>query len=194
MKKFLKIVKEFVKNNFWEILLIAIIALLLFTPLKSHLKRIFALATEVKTETQKTAVLLESWNINLSGINTADISLNEAKGKVIVLQFWATWCPDCRLEMPTIQALYNRNLSNTEFILVALERDNQTDKLQKFIDETQLSVPVFVPQSNLTSQLEPEQFPTTYIIDKQGNIVTKKIGATDWNADKIVELLKKLSK
>lgn len=186
--------KEFVKNNFWEILLIAIIALLLFTPLKSHLKRIFALATEVKIQTQKTAVLPESWNINLSGINTADISLNEAKGKVIVLQFWATWCPDCRLEMPNVQALYNRNLPDTEFILVALERDNKTEKLQLFIQENKLSVPIFVPQSNLTTQFEPEQFPTTYIIDKQGNIVTKKIGATDWNADKIVELLIKLSK
>lgn len=186
--------KEFARNNFWEILLITIIVLLLFTPIKSHLKRIFALATEIKAQEQKTAVLQESWSTNFSGINTADISLNEIKGNVIVLQFWATWCQDCRLEMPTIQALYNRNLPNTEFVLVALEQDNKTEKLQRFIQENKLTVPIFVPQSNLTTQFEPEQFPTTYIIDKQGNIVIKKIGATDWNADKIVELINRLSK
>lgn len=185
MKKF--------KIRFWDVVLIAVLALLLFTPFLSHLKRL-ALPNNKIEMVNKSPLNKESLTLELKGYNTPDLKLSDTKGKVVFLHFWGTWCPDCVLEMPSVQAFYDQYKNQIQFVLIDIEIDNNYTKLTKFIDKKKYTVPMYEAVSLFSTQLQVTSFPTTFIIDKEGNIVSKHDGATNWNLPEVQKPIVDLTK
>ncbi|WP_426351277.1 cytochrome c biogenesis protein CcdA [Alloiococcus sp. CFN-8] len=108
--------------------------------------------------------------------------LSDYKGKVVFLNFWATWCPPCRKEMPDIQALYEKYNKNSEDVVIlgvaspkSAENPNtrETDKegVLSFLEENDLSFPIlFDNTGDVFYEYYVQSLPTTYLIDKEGNI------------------------
>jgi thiol-disulfide isomerase/thioredoxin len=115
------------------------------------------------------------------------ISMSSLKNKVLFINIWATWCPPCRKEMPSIQALYDRvNSPDVEFILVAPEDRN---KLNEFLKSNDLQLPVYQITKGLPAVLSDEYIPRTFIVDKFGKIVHKHVGERDWNTAEIYDFI-----
>ena len=103
-------------------------------------------------------------------------TLAEYKGKVVFLNFWATWCPPCRAEMPDIQKLYTEYGNNSDVVILGVATPNfgnETDEagIKKFLDQHGYTYPVLMDKGALISmQYDISAYPTTFMIDKEGNI------------------------
>ncbi len=123
---------------------------------------------------------ISSLNLNLKGIvNATDINLQDVKGKVVFLNYWATWCPPCRAEMPSIQQLYNDYKDKMVFIFIT---NDPKEKVEKFYTENKHDFPTYTLASDPAPEISTRSLPTTFIIDKKGRIVTKEVGASNWNS------------
>ncbi|MCF8225913.1 MAG: TlpA family protein disulfide reductase [Bacteroidales bacterium] len=118
-----------------------------------------------------------NWDIyNESG---QPVTPEDLKGKVIFLNFWGTYCPPCIAEMPEIQEIYDEYSDEVMFVLVTAENP---EKVGSFLDDKGYDLPVFFGGRQMPEALSVRSIPTTFIIGKDGRIVTKKIGAADWNS------------
>lgn len=108
-------------------------------------------------------------------------NLSEFKGDVIFLNFWATWCPPCIAEMPNIQSLYEEygNKEGLEFVMVSL--DESSSKASDFLDDRNFTFGSYMLNGNRPSMLRSEVIPTTFVINKEGKIVSRKRGMANYN-------------
>ena len=130
--------------------------------------------------------------VTLQDLNGKQVSLSDLEGKVLFLNFWATWCPPCREEMPAMQKLHNR-LKDKDFLMVAIDLQEPASQVKKYLKEYQ-----FTFMSLLDSKGEMgllfgiRSIPTTLILDKQGMIIGAAIGARDWASKKSIALFEHL--
>jgi len=117
------------------------------------------------------------------------VTLSQLKGKVVFLNFWATWCGPCRSEMPSMEAVYQR-LKNRGFEVLAVNLGESKDKVSGFISEYKLNFPTVLDERQITgSQYNVRAIPTTYIIDRRGLIIARLVGSINWNTPKIIAAL-----
>jgi thiol-disulfide isomerase/thioredoxin len=110
-----------------------------------------------------------------------DQTLSALKGKVVFLNFWATWCPPCRSEMPSMETLYQR-YKNGSFQLLAVDLGEKSADVNAFIKKQKFSFPVGLDlDSSVSNQYAVDAIPTSYIINKEGFIVGAVRGSTRWN-------------
>lgn len=120
------------------------------------------------------------FTLDLLGSNKPNekISLSDLRGQVVMINFWATWCPPCREEMPAIQSVYE-DYQDEGFVVLAVNttfQDNEFDIID-FIDEYGLSFPVLLDRSGEVSQkYQLRGLPSTYFVDKKGVIQTVIVG------------------
>ncbi len=113
-------------------------------------------------------------------------TLSDYKGKIVFLNFWATWCPPCRMEMPFIEEIYNENNLNQEDIIILgvagpnLGKEGDIDHIIKFLKDEDYTFPVaFDEEGEIFSKYYIRSFPSTFIIDKEGNVKDYSLGAID---------------
>ncbi len=122
------------------------------------------------------------------------IKLAENKGKVFFINFWATWCPPCRAEMPSINSLYNKikNKDRVNFIMVDV--DNKLASSMKFMKKRSYELKVYSSASVIPEHLFNGTLPTTLIIGPKGNIVFKHSGMADYDNTEMVNFINALSR
>lgn len=185
---------NFIKKSFSNILLFLFL-IFLFTPyglpVRAFLIRqvsavtTFVLPVEIKkTDREK----LVDYNWKLQTLNGETVDLNSSKDKVVVINFWATWCPPCIAEMPSFQRLYDHFKADGEVVFLFIANDDPT-KVQNFIRKKNYKLPVFFSVTKAPSELSSSSLPTTYVLDKEGAIVVRKVGALDWDNKKIIRLI-----
>jgi len=121
------------------------------------------------------------------------ISLSDLRGSVVLVHFWATWCPPCVEEMPTLDKLY-RTFANTDLKILAVSVDETaTQSVVPFMQKSNLSVPVYYnPDRSIANLYGTFKFPETYIINRQGVVQYKVIGSRDWSDAETTKVLKEL--
>ena len=117
------------------------------------------------------------------------VTLGDYKGKVVFVNFWATWCPPCRAEMPGIEKLYKEYGDRVAFLMIA---GDTPQKVKEYLAGNGYTFPVLIQSSAAPPALQSRSIPTTFIIDREGNIVLRHKGASKWNARKIRKLLDEL--
>jgi thiol-disulfide isomerase/thioredoxin len=127
------------------------------------------------------------WKLKSTAGN--ELELSQLKGKVVFINYWATWCPPCIAEMPQLQKLYNDFGSQVEFLFVSNE---ELPIVSYFLSQKGYSIPVFVPLTEYPSDLSANSIPTTFIISKKGELVLKKSGVAAWNSRRVRLILKAL--
>ena len=109
--------------------------------------------------------------------------LDDHAGKVIVVNFWATWCAPCVEEMPSFETLYRRFRSQGLTVLAVSLDKGGSSKVQEFVDKHKLSFPVLMDSEGVAEKLYPSfTIPFTYVIDKQGRVAARVDGAKDWQS------------
>ena len=121
--------------------------------------------------------------------------LDDHLGKVIVVNFWATWCVPCVKEMSSFENLYRRYRSQGLTLLaVSLDKGDST-KVQEFADKHKLSFPILLDTKGVAEKLYPSfSIPITYVIDKQGRVVARVDGAKNWESSETFEAVEHLLK
>lgn len=163
-----------------------LIALLLIPQTRVYFLRLLSFSP--RTESVADREKINSYDWQLKGIDREDLDFNQVKGKVAVVNFWATWCMPCVAEMPSIQTLYKDYKDRVEFILVT--SDSQ-DKIQPFMLKHNFDLPVYNNYTQPISEFETRTIPRTFLIDKKGYIVIDA-GRADWDTKKTRRLLDKL--
>ncbi len=120
------------------------------------------------------------------------VKISSLKGKVIFINFWATWCPPCRVEMPTIDKLYAKFKDNKDIVFLVVDADNKYAKSNQYLADHDLDLPLFVPSGNIPYDYFSGALPTTVMINKKGEIVFRHAGAADYSDPKMVDFVEKL--
>ena len=120
------------------------------------------------------------------------VSLNELRGKIVVLNFWATWCPPCIEEMPSLVQMQQRMKPNgVEVLAVSVDEDESA--YRRFLKDHNVDLlTVRDPDQKSNNLYGTFKFPETYIIDRNGVLRRKFIGPVDWSQPEIVDFLSKL--
>jgi len=123
-----------------------------------------------------------------------DVTLSSLKGKVVFLNFWATWCPPCKEEIPSMMML-NQKMAGKPFIMLAVSIDEGgKDSVIGFFKRTGFALPYLNdPEQKVAKVYGITGVPETFVIDKQGNLVKKVVGGMDWASADSVKFLSDLA-
>ncbi len=129
-------------------------------------------------ETEQEPADLDMELVSLEG---KSVNLADFRGKVIFLNYWATWCPPCIAEMPNIQALYDEYSQNDQIRFVMVSRDEEPEKARSFLERKEYSLPAYRLVGPRPQNLQSSILPTTIVINKEGKIVVKEKGMANYN-------------
>jgi len=131
-------------------------------------------------------------DIRLPALDGAEQSLSALRGRVVLLNFWATWCKPCEDEMPAMQRLYDV-LAGSGFELFAISVDAGDDEVRAFRDRLSLRFPILRdPEKQAASAYQTFRFPESWLIGPDGTVVARYIGPREWDAPVYVERIRKL--
>ncbi|MHB8055219.1 MAG: TlpA family protein disulfide reductase [Candidatus Aminicenantales bacterium] len=132
-------------------------------------------------------------SFSVTDLDGHEWSLSSLRGKIIVVNFWATWCPPCRAEIPDFISFYNENKSKGLAILGLSVDEVSAETLKGFVGRNHMTYPVALAGKSLVRDFDMGQYiPTTFIIDKKGIIRHKQVGAMDKAT--LADLFDRLSK
>ena len=125
----------------------------------------------------------DSWaNVRLADINGNIMALSDFRGKVVFLNFWATWCRSCVSEMADMQALHQR-MQGKPFAMLAINIKESPSHVKNFLETQNLTFKTLLDPDGLTlGQFGVRALPTTLILDKSGNLVETIIGPRNWSS------------
>lgn len=116
-------------------------------------------------------------DFKLKDLRGKEVSLSDLKGKRVFVNFWATWCPPCKAEMPELEKLYQET-KDSDLVIIAVDLGEDKATVQKFIEKNKYNFQVLLDTNNEAAALYGiRSIPTSYFIDKDGYIVNGKIGA-----------------
>ncbi len=128
----------------------------------------------------------------LKDINAKEVRLDDLRGKIVFLNFWATWCPPCREEMPSMEKLY-RKFKDKDFIMLAINLREDGRAVKTFKEKIGLSFPIPLDSNGAVgSNYGIASIPTTYLVDREGNVIGVALGARDWSSRETFGLINQL--
>ncbi|WP_299526985.1 TlpA disulfide reductase family protein [Winogradskyella sp.] len=171
------------KLNKRNIIFLVIIAILIIPQTRQPLQILlhkglsYINQSSVINESDRVLISYDNWQLQ-SDTNT-QLDFKTTKGKVVFVNFWATWCPPCIAEMPSLQALYNDYNDKVEFLFITGDSFKTVENFKK---KENYNFEVFNPLNNIPEALTTRSIPRTFIINKKGEIVVDESGAVDWNS------------
>jgi len=122
------------------------------------------------------------------------VHLASQKGKVIFINFWATWCSPCIAEMPAINELYEKLKSNKNVVFIIVDADHDFSKSRPFMARRHFTMPLYQAASKIPESFLNNAIPTTTIIDRTGKVVFHHEGSADYGNPKVLAYLNSISK
>jgi len=154
---------------------------------------ITALAADPKLPLDEAKKKVPAFNFKGTTLDGKTITMSSLKGKVVFLNFWATWCVPCRLEMPAMEKLHQA-MKDDAFIMVAVNISEPKVLVKKFVSDLGITFPVVMdPEGKISESYMAVNLPLTYVIDKKGLIVRRAIGPRDWDGVASLTLFKQLA-
>jgi thiol-disulfide isomerase/thioredoxin len=144
-------------------------------------------AAELKDLTPRTAAPLA-----LPALAGGATDLKQLRGKVVLVNFWATWCPPCRKEMPSMNRL-NQLMHGQPFAILGVNAGDSAEAIHAFLLQTPVNFPILLDEEGVS--LKPWQafvFPTSYVVDKQGRVRLGLFGSIEWDAPETVARIEAL--
>ena len=145
--------------------------------------------TEISDEKTKAA-----YDFTLDELDGETLNFEDLKGKVVFINFWATWCAPCVAEMPSIDNLYEIYQDNPEVVFIMINVENKEDKVRKVLKKKKFSFSTYFPNATQIPKVyESKGIPTTFVLDKEGFIAYKKVGMASYDADNFVNFIARLA-
>jgi thiol-disulfide isomerase/thioredoxin len=186
---------KFIKKNILNTLFIILLLVVIFIP---DAKAFFLKGLmEIGLYKPKVEEIVAPIAMSLNGIKFSDvkgniIDLGDLKGKVVFLNFWATWCPPCRAEMPSLNKLYTQFKNDDKVVFIFADADGDLDKSQKYMLKRKYEMPVYKVESEVPEQIFAGVLPTTIIFDKEGRLSFRHDGMANYSNKKFVSFLNQL--
>ena len=178
---FCKMKKSQIKN----LIFVLIIALMIIPqtrkPIQTFIQKGIAMFSPSIIDENKRD-LVDDYNWQLQDIEGSSVNFNTSENKVVLINFWATWCPPCIAEMPSLHKLYDDYQDKIDFYFVSNE---EVGVLNDFLSKNNYAFKVHIPKTKYPESFNVSSIPRTFLIDKDGNIVIDKTGAANWNSEKV---------
>jgi thiol-disulfide isomerase/thioredoxin len=129
----------------------------------------------------------------MAALDGSHVTSNEFAGKVVVMNFWATWCGPCKDEMPALERL-RKSLDQDKFVLLTVTTDLQRDGIRHFLKNLDVHLPVLFDEDQEVSRAYMVRaLPTTVIISQAGTLLGRAVGPREWDSPEAVGLLRRLT-
>lgn len=185
-------------NTVLYIILIGFILLMFLPATRSYLQQGLMKLGLFKPDLEA-PVVVEEKNADSAATPQAQVVFSDAggkqvdvatlKGKVVFMNFWATWCPPCRDEMPSIQVLYNQLKDSEDIVFMMVEIDHEAEKAVAFMEKEKLSLPIYYPETAIPKEWVGQSIPVTVILDKEGNIAARHEGMADYSTPEVLKFV-----
>ena len=128
-------------------------------------------------------------------LNGEQQHLSATKGRVVFLDLWGTWCVQCVAEMPTVQKLYDHYRNDTQVKFLIVSRLDSPSAVRFYAHRNHLNLPFYITQDeDIPQSMQLNQYPSTFIIAKDGALVFKHVGAADWSDRSVISFIDQLKK
>ncbi len=140
---------------------------------------------------------LDAPDFTVKGIDGRNVSLSSLKGKVVLLNFWATWCPPCKAEMPDMESLYGK-MKDSGFTILAISSNDGREtrkKVEDFVKDNGYTFPTAFDDSGsvVPSFYRTGSIPTSYLLNTEGKVIARLVGMYQWDTPEMNSVLKKLA-
>ncbi|MFZ4928025.1 TlpA family protein disulfide reductase [Chryseobacterium sp. Mn2064] len=149
--------------------------------------------SDVKKETSKDASVSYT-GFTLRKEDGTIIDAASLQNKVVFINFWASWCPPCRAEFPSVQKLYEKYKTNPNMVFLTINMDDNMQLGKNYLQEKGFTVPFLVPVGTIPVALYEGSLPTTVVLDKKGEIRLHHTGVADYSKDSFYEQIDELLK
>lgn len=151
---------------------------------------VFAITTTANADDlmSKVPAAKGAHNFTLMSANGTDISLSDYEGKFVLVNFWATWCPPCVKEMPSLNVLHN-NLKDKGFGVLAIHAGPAFANVKKFVKKNELDFDIVIDTNMSLSGWGVVGLPTTFLVNPDGQIVYKAVGERDWGSEEMMDFI-----
>lgn len=183
---------------FFGLLLLATIIMVVKPEAKAWairgLMKVGLFKADVPNRVQKNIKVVDKPSADILFVNEAKdvISLSSLKGKVVFINFWATWCPPCIAEMPSIDKLHNQFKTNDQIVFLMVDVDNNFRRARKFMDKNGYGLSVVAAGSEIPLSFLDKTIPSTVILDKQGNVALHHVGGANYADAEMLGFIEKL--
>ncbi len=180
-----------------NVLFYGAILLLLFNPsakgwLLQQLMAVGLFKAEIKKEALATTRSMEDNAFSFHDEKGAVVSTADLKGKVVFINFWATWCPPCIAEMPSLNDLHNQFRDDERIVFLFINEDEDAGKAVDFLAKKGFAMPLVTRAGNVPTAIYSGTLPTTVVLDKEGKIVFKEEGLANYSSTHFINQLKAL--
>jgi peroxiredoxin len=164
--------------------ILAMLAMMLFA---------FTVTAYASNENKDESKITEVKNTKLPDFQLIDlegerVNLQDFAGKKTFLNVWATWCPPCVREMPSIQKLYD-SVKNEDIVILLLSVDQNFAKVEPFMKRRNLRMPAYGPAERLPAMFNTGSIPSTFVFDSDGKLAWKHIGMADYSTERFRNFL-----
>ncbi|TXE21430.1 TlpA family protein disulfide reductase [Psychroflexus gondwanensis] len=182
---------KFFKKHWSSLLFVVVVILLILPPtrlpIQIFINKIIAFSpSEISQDDRESLTDYEWYMKNADG---KTVNFENSEDKIILINYWATWCAPCIAEMPDLQKLYGDYKDKVDFYFVT--SDSQ-DLVRPFLKKRNLDIPVYYLLSEPPKGLQSQKLPTTFLINPEGEIVIKKTGAANWNSATVRHTIDKI--
>jgi len=116
------------------------------------------------------------------------------RGKVVFINFWASWCPPCRAEFPSIETLYTRFKNHPDIFFLMINKDSDPSAAHNYLEKEKYSVPFYQTNDNVPGEVYSGSLPTTVVLDKAGKIRFHHEGFANYGTGQFVKQIEELIK
>lgn len=179
--------KKWVQNN-WStaILTVFFVVILVNTDARAWLMRQVAstgLLNSGISESKAGEVAISYHDFTVKNEAGIPTNTSDLRGKVVFINFWASWCPPCRAEFPSIQKLYDKYRSHPDMVFLTINLDDDQALGKAYLKEKGFNIPFLTPSGNIPKEIYDGSLPTTVVLDKQGTIRLRHTGVADYSKD-----------
>jgi peroxiredoxin len=133
-------------------------------------------------------------DFTLKGEDRKTYRLSAYRGKVVVLNFWATWCPPCRYEMPSMERAHQK-VKGEDIVILAVNVGESEDKVFEFTGRYPVTFPLLLDtEGAIVRKYQVIGLPTTFVVDPRGMVTHRAVGGREWDDEKLLDQLRQLLK
>jgi len=194
---FLLIMARSKKSKIYNLCFIVIIALLIIPqtrmPIQVFVNKAMMLVIKPSEIESSERTQISNYNWKLKNRFGKELDFTTVRGKVVVVNFWATWCPPCVAEMPSLQNLYETFKDNDEVVFLYVSNED-IEVIDKFINKKGYTFEVYQSLTAYPKEFNVSSIPRTFVINKKGEIVIDKTGPANWSSDEVINTIDDLLK
>ena len=145
-----------------------------------------------RQETPGVGTAMAAPDFTLRDLSGKSVTLSDYRGKIVFLNFWATWCPPCRAEIPSMERL-NEVFGQKDFVMLAINVDSDLKTLTEFVGQNSHAFTVLSDADRTAQTLyRVDKFPETFVIGKDGKVLDHIVGSRDWSSTQALQYFAKL--